>query len=59
MSISIILGSKSIARLYNSKGDIVAESEGVWVSCEREPEVDLTLTQDEKFNESFIDEQKD
>lgn len=59
MSISIMLGSKSIARLYNSKGDIVAESEGVWVSCEREPEVDLTLVQDGKFNESFIDEQKD
>lgn len=58
MSISIISGAKSIARLYNHKSDLVAENEGVWVNGEREPEVDLTLVQDGKFNESSINEQK-
>lgn len=43
MSKFIILGSKSIARLYNNKGEIVAENEGVWVNSE--PEADLILVQ--------------
>ena len=52
MSKVIILDLKSIARLYNNKGEIIAESEGVWVNSE--PEADLILVQYKK-NEKLTD----